>query len=344
MDDHSSHGNRHSPEIQQRSKELFLKLLEDGVEASMCYNLCCIVFGVSETSLRRWISTPAPAVQLPDQSHHLSGFQDSHLRAIQHYYDIEPTLFNSEMIDIIYLKFHKIFTEQQIIAARKKLNLTYKMLEQKSNQRNEYLREYWRQCVIDNLEELPSYMYMFVDETHLTPEECIRRRGYATKGKRAYSSHWIRATGQPGISGIVSISIEGVRSVSTYNVNVDADIFLDALENDILPHTNPYPGVCSIVCFDNAKVHMKPAIFNLCQAYGVIPLFLPQYSYDMTPIEPILHLAKQYIRRVWGQSHNPLEYQLETSLRNCVTANIACNEFNHVDMKVTEWERAWAQR
>ena len=125
--------------------------------------------------------------------------------------------------------------------------------------------------------------------------------------------------------------------MTTFGESVDVDMFMYALENDILPQTTAYPGPRSILCFDNAKVHSKPAIHNLCQEHGVIALFLPQYSYDMN------------IRRRWGHSHpeaveHPLEYQLEISLRHCINPNMACNEFCNVGMEVTEWEKAWVNR
>mmetsp|Transcript_24643 Transcript_24643/g.41662 ORF Transcript_24643/g.41662 Transcript_24643/m.41662 type:complete len:223 (-) Transcript_24643:88-756(-) len=222
-------------------------------------------------------------------------------------------------------------------------------MEQKSREQNDLLREYWRQCVIDHLDIHPSFMFMFVDETHPTPEETLRRCGVSKRGRPPHTSHWIYHKGVSGCTGIVSLSIEGVRSVTTFGESVDADMCMYALENDILPHTTAYPGPRSILCFDNAKVHLKPAIYNLCEEHGVIAIFLPQYSYDMTPIEPLFHLAKQYIRRRWGHSHpdgveHPLEYQLEISLRHCISPNIACDEFCNVAMEVTEWEREWANR
>lgn len=36
---------------------------------------------------------------------------------------------------------------------------------------------------------------------------------------------------------------------------------------------NPYPGVRSVLVLDNASVHMKPGIMNVCQAVNVMCLF-----------------------------------------------------------------------
>jgi transposase len=362
----STYGIRYSDLHKSHCVDYFLRNLEDGMDEKECYLDSTRVFGPSESTIRDWLAErntqleeeiqppPPPLPHQQQQQQHEEPppnkvFTDDELNTIKYFYELQSDLFSDEMCTILFMKFGKVCNEKQMDKARRELNLTSKLLEQKSHEKNDLLREYWRQCIIDNLDEIPSYMYLFVDETHLTPEETLRRHGVSKRGKPAYSSHWLCHKGEPGCSGIVSMSIEGIRSISTYGENVDANTFLDALENDILPHTTPFPGPRSILCLDNAKVHLKPAIFNLCHEKGVIALFLPQYSYDMTPIEPVFHLAKAYIRRVWGHSHpeavdHPLQYQLEISLRNCLTSDVACNEFNNVDMNVTEWERAWANR
>jgi hypothetical protein len=96
-------------------------------------------------------------------------FNDEELQAIQNYYDLQASLFSDEMCDLLYIKFGKVFTEKQVDRARKKLNLTSKLMEQKSREQNDLLREYWRQVVLDRIDIHPTYMFMFVDETHLTP-------------------------------------------------------------------------------------------------------------------------------------------------------------------------------
>ena len=73
--------------------------------------------------------------------------------------------------------------------------------------------------------------------------------------EKAFSNHWLFVRGsQAGCCGIASMSIEGILSINTYNDTVTGDIFLAALENDILPHMNPNPGHRSVLILDNAKL------------------------------------------------------------------------------------------
>ena len=99
-----------------------------------------------------------------------------------------------------------------------------------------------------------------------------------------------------------------------------------------------------ILVFDNAAVHMKPSIINLCSAVGVKCLFLPPYSYDLNPIERCHHYAKDYIRRTHGDeaAEIPLCVELRDAFYTAITPEIACNTFDHYNYRVSEVDRRWA--
>lgn len=128
--------------------------------------------------------------------------------------------------------------------------------------------------------------------------------------------------------------------VSVHEEIIDHAVFLRAFEQDILPHLNAFPGDKSVLLLDNASPHLKLDIYNMCDARNVLVLFLPPYSYDFSPIEPIFHLAKGYIRQRWGIMHayKPLAEQLKEALWSCCSAETACNEFDRVDIRVTAEE------
>ena len=35
----------------------------------------------------------------------------------------------------------------------------------------------------------------------------------------------------------------------------NGDLLVEFLEEHVIPHTNPYPGPCSVLIMDNAKIH-----------------------------------------------------------------------------------------
>jgi len=54
------------------------------------------------------------------------------------------------------------------------------------------------------------------------------------------------------------------------------------------------PG--DIVLADNLRVHHAPAVADLMARQGATLMFLPPYSHDVNPIEPVWALVKQHIR------------------------------------------------
>jgi transposase len=257
---------------------------------------------------------------------------------------------NKELCVFLFDRFNVAYTEDQVKHAIADAGYTRKVTSKIMQLRNERLREYWQDNMQASLEEIPAYMYVVIDESHLSPEELERRYGRSPKGYPAFVKSRLLPDDPNGLptqscSCIAAISIEGMLSVTTLKIN-DHQTFLRALEGNVLPLMNPFPAEKSILMMDNASPHLKADVINLCDAFGVMPLFLPPYSYDFSPIEPVFHLAKDYIRRKWGirYAYCPLEQQLNEALWSCCPPNVACNEFTHVGITVQPWERAWACR
>ena len=141
-----------------------------------------------------------------------------------------------------------------------------------------------------------------------------------------------------------SRSTEGTEACTAIALNT-AESFIKIFEEDILIYLNG-GGPKSIVVLDGAAVHYKPDIEALCAAKEVRLLDLPGHCPHLSPIEPVNHLAKAYIRRHFGRptAGRPIAQIVEDAFRSCLTPEIACNLFNHVGMTVTVEERAFGCR
>jgi hypothetical protein len=76
---------------------------------------------------------------------------------------------------------------------------------------------------------------------------------------------------------IASLSIEGIQSVTTVDVNeegnIDGERFLQAYIEDILPRCEAFPGKRSVIVMNNAQIHLKllieysgfELIFSFCE-------------------------------------------------------------------------------
>lgn len=107
--------------------------------------------------------------------------------------------------------------------------------------------------IIENIDVVPAHFFVYADETHIKQSECRRRYGYSSEGDRAIVGRWQYVGTESCSSALVSMSIEGVMSVSTFVTNEMESIdFLHALQFDILVHMLPFPNPRSILVLDNA--------------------------------------------------------------------------------------------
>lgn len=183
--------------------------------------------------------------------------------------ETEPTLFMREVAELIYMENGYIYETWEVRDSLARIGYSSKAISVMARERNEGLRDLWREHVTGEL-TVSAREYVFVDESHISAQEAKRRRGWSQAGERA----WVRSTlgDRVSCSAVTSMAMYGVLSVSTFDI-VDGDLFLFALETDILPLMNraddPYstePVPMSILVMDNAATHLKAAVVALCLA------------------------------------------------------------------------------
>ncbi len=181
-----------------------------------------------------------------------------------------------------------------------------------------------------------AHQFVFCDESHVDEESIRRKYGYSPKGSPAFMLTGC-LHGRESISCVASMGVEGILTCTPCE-SVDQHAFLRILEHDILPHLNPFPMPKSVLIIDNAAVHVKQLVSDLCQQFGVLVLFLPKYSYDFNPIEVAFHVAKAYIRNKYpGEDHDrPLPGRLIEALMTSVSAEMACKLYQHCYIEITE--------
>ena len=75
------------------------------------------------------------------------------------------------------------------------------------------------------------------------------------------------------------------------------EIFLEWIQDELLPHCNLYPESKSIICLDNVNIHIDLRIQHVVEKVGLLLKFLPSYSPDFNPIELLFNVLKAWIRR-----------------------------------------------
>jgi len=87
------------------------------------------------------------------------------------------------------------------------------------------------------------------------------------------------------------------------------------------------PG--DIVLLDNLRAHKAPAVATLIRRRGATVKFLPPYSPDFNPIEPVWALVKKYIRTVAPRTAGALR-QAARAARHVVDAHHCAQFFAHI--------------
>ena len=64
-----------------------------------------------------------------------------------------------------------------------------------------------------------------------------------------------------------------------------------------MPVMNPFPGRNSVLIMDNAAIHHRGRIADICAENQVLLIYLPPYSPNMNPIEKVFANLKSGLKQ-----------------------------------------------
>jgi len=94
---------------------------------------------------------------------------------------------------------------------------------------------------------------MYIDETAVNELTVARRYGWSPKGHRAKLVTSAKRTKKWSILPLYTY--DGFVDWMIIHGSFNGDYFIQFLEEHVIPHTNPYPGLRSVLIIDNAKIH-----------------------------------------------------------------------------------------
>jgi transposase len=159
---------------------------------------------------------------------------------------------------------------------------------------------------------------VFVDEAGVTTT-MVRAHARAPKGRRAHGTapagRWRRLT----VLG--ALGVDGVAAAMSVEAATDTAVFLAYLDHVLLPELRrTKPG--AVVVMDNLSPHRAPAVRRRLEAAGFELLYLPRYSPDLSPIEPLWSKLKALLRAAAARTVAALEAALGAALAG-ITADDA---------------------
>ena len=185
-----------------------------------------------------------------------------------------------------------------------------------------------RDAFFDQLKVVPLRDVVVLDESYVTTQ-FTRLRGRSRRGVRVVDrvphGHWKLLT----ILG--AIGVEGVLTAATIDATTDASVFEAFIREALVPALRPG----QVVVMDNLAAHKVAAVRRLIENAGCRVIYLPPYSPDFSPIEPMWSKLKQALRSIAARTVPGLIDAVAAAF-NTITPNDCSGYFRHCGYATNE--------
>ena len=159
----------------------------------------------------------------------------------------------------------------------------------------------------EQLADVPLADVVVLDESYATTK-FTRLRGRARRGARLRASvphgHWKLLT------VIGAMTVRGMQAAMTIDAATDTDVFGAFVEQVLAPTLRPG----QVVVMDNLAAHKVASVIERIERAGCRVVFLPPYSPDFSPIEPMWSKVKQLLRTAAARTVDALQAVIGTAL------------------------------
>lgn len=216
----------------------------------------------------------------------LSYLLDEHDSRL-HLYELQRLLYTEASVSVSIRNIHDTLSNR--------MNYSYKKASRiKGLATDEENDDYWFALRRLTVNQLVFFDEMTCNRSHHERKFARSRRGTAAPHNGFFTNRSNR------IISLVAMAHDGiVAEYSQVGGNISAQTVLEFFNDDLLPHTTPFPGPRSVLILDNAKVHHVEELQLLCDEAGVLLLFLPPYSPFWNPTELVFSMVKTFLR-TWG--------------------------------------------
>lgn len=112
--------------------------------------------------------------------------------------------------------------------------------------------------------------------------------------------------------------LDGVTAALAYDGPTDAAAFLTFTQDTLVPTLKRG----DVVILDNLQPHKAGGVREAIEGCGARVLFLPPYSPDYSPIEPMWSKVKQHLRSAKARTDEALIDAMATGLRSVTAADM----------------------
>lgn len=162
---------------------------------------------------------------------------------------------------------------------------------------------------------------VFIDET-ATSTNMVRLNGRCPRGERLIGEvprgHWETLT------LVAGLRCNRVTAPFVIQGPMNGDIFLAYIEQVVVPTLKRK----DVVIMDHCKIHKVAGVEEAIEAAGAIPVYLPQYSPDLNPIEELFSKLKALLRKA-AERTVPGLWRKIGKLLATITPKECMNYFDH---------------
>ncbi len=169
------------------------------------------------------------------------------------------------------------------LLSRTLLNMgyTHRKLSRMSHEANVFQRVMFREKARDWVHSIDQLV--FLDETSKNRASINRQYGWGPKRKTIYNKDIVLRGKRMSVVG--AYTVNGLLTFDIISNTYNRERFEDFFRHFVLPELTHYPGPKSIVILDNARIHNRQVLYDMCMSVGALLLFMSPYSPDMNPIE-----------------------------------------------------------
>lgn len=168
---------------------------------------------------------------------------------------------------------------------------------------------------------MPLDKIVVIDESAASTK-LTRLRGRCDRTQRLVASvphgHW------KVLTMIAAMSVRGVRTAVTVDAATDGETFLRFVTDALVPVLEPG----DVVVMDNLQAHKISGVREAIESAGARLLYLPPYSPDLSPIEPMWSKVKQSLRSLAARTVEALQDAVTAALQS-VTSTDCEGFFRH---------------
>ena len=166
----------------------------------------------------------------------------------------------------------------------------------------------------DELRDVDPGRLVFLDESG-AQTSMTRTRGRAPRGRRVVAKvpagHW------KVVTVIGAVRTGGPFAAATVVGATDSDVFRAYVREVLAPELRPG----DLVVMDNLSPHKAPGVREAIESAGATLRYLPPYSPDLNPIEPVWSKVKGVLRRLAAWSVDALHDAFAAALATVTPAD-----------------------